>query len=143
MKEEFVTYEISVKLKEKGFKEKCFAYYYPKGSELIFNANQFRGGIVEDCLYSNNSLPNDCMASDFVDAPTISQVLKWLREKKSLHIEIVSAAYGYIYIVSDTPNKGGTDRVNSRYRGINDGGAWDDYNECVLDAIEYVIDTLI
>ena len=85
MKEDFVSYDIAVKLKEKGFKEKCYAYYFPKGSELIFNHNPFRGGIIEDCLYSNNSLPNECMASDFIDAPTISQVLKWLRKEKKIY----------------------------------------------------------
>ena len=113
MKEDFVTYNLAVKLKEKGFDEYCeYGHLLEGGKGVVYT-------------------------------PTIPQVLKWLRRKKSLHIEIVSAAYGYIYIVSDTPNKGGTDRVNSRYRGRNDGGAWDDYNECVLDAIGYVIDNLI
>ena len=38
MKEDFVTREIAVKLKEKGFKEGCYGYYMPFGdAELIFN----------------------------------------------------------------------------------------------------------
>lgn len=143
MKEDFVSYDLAVKLKEKGFKEQCVAHYYPSGSELVFNQTAFRGAIVEDCLYSYNSLPVECFGRELIDAPTIHQVLKWLREENSLHIEIISSAYGYIYIVSDTPNEGGTDRVNIPYKGKNDGGAWDDYNECVLDAIEYIIDNLI
>lgn len=116
MKEDFVTIEIAKKLKEKGFDWETIE------------------------VYERNIIA--CQYEDY-PKPSISQVLKWLREEKNLHIEIVSAAYGYIYIVSDTPNKGGTDRVSSRYRGNNDAGAWDDYNECVFDAIEYVIDNLI
>ena len=111
----FVSFEIAQKLKEKGYPIK-----------------RKRSGIL------------GLTKLEYIDElPTISQVLKWLREEKSLHVEVVSAAYGYKYIISDTPNKGGTDRVYSKYRGSNDGGAWDDYNECIFDAIEYVIDNLI
>lgn len=125
MKEDFVSYEIAVKLKEKGYPQNGNHYYNEKGN-------------IDIPAYN---LSDEDM-SDTI-APQIYQVLKWLRKEKSLHIEIVSSDYGYIYIVSDTPDRGGTDRVNIQYKGKNDGGAWDDYNECVLDAIEYVIDNLI
>lgn len=139
MKEDFVTYDIAVKLKEKGFKEKCFAYYYPKGSGLIFNHNQFRGGIVEDCLYSNNSLPNECMASDFVDAPTIPQVLKWFRKEKKLHI--VCPFYqdvGYFYYVQEV---GSAARIVSSFEYSDD--CYEHYEQAALVGIKYVIDNLI
>ena len=142
MKEDFVGYNLAVKLKKKGFKDLCFAYY-TNTNDLYFNYSHKAGAKYSDCYLSHNLMPKDSVSGKFVDAPTISQVLKWLREEKSLHIEIVSSAYGYIYIISDTPDKGGTDRVNIPYKGKNDGGAWDDYNECVLDAIEYVLDNLI
>lgn len=142
--EDFVSYDIAVKLKEKGFKEKCVAYYWENINEhtpsFVCEDNMPDEGI---CIIDLLSEHNKAEWSPFIDAPTISQVLQWLREKNSLHIEVVSAAYGYKYIISDTPNKGGTDRVYSKYRGSNDGGAWDDYNECVFDAIEYVLDNLI
>ena len=137
MKEDFVTYDLAVKLKEKGFNGKCFAYYMPKGSELIFNKNQFRGGIVEDCLYSNNSLPNECMASDFVDAPTISQVLKWLREEKKIHVTTgvtPKSAWRYIIMFCDE-------------RGLQEPTITEKnhpcYSSAVLAGIEYVINNLI
>lgn len=141
MKEDFVTYELAVKLKDKGFKEKCYAYYYPKGSGLIFNQNQFRGGIVEDCLYSNNSLPNECMASDFVDAPTISQVLKWLREEKKLYIEIwwltqhtIKNLKGFQFVV--TP-------ICENPQRETDLELYCDYETAAIKGIEYVIDNWI
>lgn len=99
---DFVSFELSKKLKEKGF-------------PLV----------------------------DYI--PTISKVLKWLREEKHLHIELVAAAYGYNFIVSQTPENGGTDYYSSAvgYDGPNDGGAWDSYESAALAGIEYVIDNLI
>lgn len=116
MKINVVPYDIAVKLRKKGFNI---------DTDFCYNQD---GGIVRVGTFP---------------APQTHEVLEWLRKEKNLHIEIVSTAYGYIYIISDTPNKGGTDRVNIPYKGKNDGGAWDDYNECVLDAIENVIDNLI
>lgn len=143
MKEDFVTYEIAVKLKEKRYNcELPYAMYNEIGQFCLLTTSAPYHVCESGYKYREYYDYNDFDKNDFI-APTISQVLKWLIEEKNLHIEIVSTAYGYIYIVSDTPNKGGTDRVNSRYRGRNDGGAWDDYNECVLDAIEYVIENLI
>lgn len=143
--EDFVSYDIAVKLKEKGFKEKCYAYYFPKGSELIFNHNPFSGGIVEDCLYSNNSLPNECMASDFVDAPTISQVLKWLREEKKIFIEIALSPDGYQHIIYTGLYCMATSRAyhftfDGFYR-IEDN--YITYEQAAIAGIEYVIDNLI
>jgi hypothetical protein len=134
--EDFVTFDIAKKLKEKGFKEKCYAYYFPKGSELFFNHNPFRGGIVEDCLYSNNFLPNECMASDFVDAPTISQVLKWLREEKKIHIaiDIWGRTWGYDIIKLTSGNSLHWTAYNEN---INN------YEQAALAGIEYVLDNLI
>lgn len=86
--EDFVTFEIAKKLKEKGFREGCFGYY----------------GYCEDVFYYNviqNPIPSrrltfkdfkDCQnaypENGRYDAPTISQALKWLREEKKIHVEI-------------------------------------------------------
>lgn len=78
-----------------------------------------------------------------IPCPTIAQVLKWLRHKHKLHIEFVANACGYIYIISDTPSEGGTDRYSSDYDGPNDGGAWDNFEECALAGIRFTIDNLI
>lgn len=85
---------------------------------------------------------NDFDENDFI-APTISQVLKWLREEKKYHIEFVGNACGYLFIISDVPSEGGTDRYCSDYSGPNDGGTWDKYEDCALAAIEYVLENLI
>ena len=121
--EDFVTFEIAKKLKEKGFQEECLAYY-SKDSDFYYNTCYCSD--VECAFKSFNSRPNH-ICGKRIDAPTISQALKWLRKEKHLHIELVAAAYGYNYIVSQTPEDGGTDYYSSawEYAGPNDGGAWD------------------
>ena len=116
---EFVTFEISKKLKEKGFDWET--------------SNIYRQELTLTCKYED------------YPKPTISQVLEWLRKEHHLHFEVVGAAYGYNLIISDTPDKGGTDRYYSHANddGPNYAGAWDDYDDCVLYGIEYVLNNLI
>ena len=142
---EFVTFEIAKKLKEKGFKEKCFAYYQPRSAELIFNHAPFRGGIVEDCMYSYNSLPVESYISDLIDAPTIAQVLRWLREVKGIDV---------------LPQRGHINLDNNgkviRYYNVNiyferrfactldnDEQDYSTYEKAAIAGIEYILDNLI
>ena len=83
---DYCDYETCVALKELGYKIPTSAYYMPKNSQLIFVINQFRGGAAMDCFYSNNSLPKECMGSDFIDAPTMWEAQKWLREEKKIDV---------------------------------------------------------
>lgn len=143
---DFVNFKLAKKLKEKGFDCKYpFAMYdedgdfYPlftscdedEDSKCIFGKRMY---------YGYDDFVGD---KDAVIAPTISQVLKWLRDEKKLHIEFVGNACGYLYIVSDIPCEGGTDRYCSDYSGPNDGGTWNNYEDCALNAIQYVLDNLI
>ena len=65
MKEQFVTYEIALKLKELGFDEECFGWY---GSQGILNQKY--------------DLENTTLA------PLWQQVIDWFREKYNTNIEI-------------------------------------------------------
>ena len=86
---DYCDYETCVALKELGYKVPTSAYYMPKNSQLIFVINQFRGGAAMDCFYSNNSLRKECMASDFIDAPTMWEAQKWLREEKKIEVVVL------------------------------------------------------
>ena len=136
MKEEFVSYEIAKKLREKGFKRKCVAHYYPSSSELVFNQTAFRGAIVEDCLYSYNSLPIDCIGSDLIDVPTISQVLNWLREEKKLHVYIE-------YVFSESSIWICEVQLIGSYERFYPHKDYETYEEAAIAGIEYVLDNLI
>jgi hypothetical protein len=85
--EDFVPFELAVKLKEKGFKEKCIAYYWEKINEdtpsFVVEDNMPEDGI---CILDLISEHNKAEWSPFIDAPIISQVLKHLRNKYLIHI---------------------------------------------------------
>ena len=132
---EIVPFEIAQKLKEKGFPQ-----HITEDAYIIDNYGE-EEYIIGDRL----PIPLVPDYMDDVAAPTISQVLKWLREEKKLHFEFVAAAYGYNVIISQTPEAGGTDYYYTHMNddGPNDGGAWDRYEDAALYCIEYVIDNLI
>ena len=77
MKNEFVTYEIALELKELGFDEPCFKAYDIKG-------------VLQKCTsdyWDINSLNriNEATTSNLkVLAPTFSQCFRWFREKYGL-----------------------------------------------------------
>lgn len=137
MKEDYVTREIAVKLKEKGFKEGCFGYYMPFGdAELIFNQTPYRGAASEDCMYSYNSLPSECVGSDFIDAPTISQALKWLRVMWKV---VVTPEY----LFTEYDDWFFNIRIIGRYGEYESDEMYSSYEKAAIAGIEYVIDKLI
>lgn len=124
--EDFVSINIAKVLKEKGFNRPCVKHCI--------------NGQIYISPYSN-AYNYEC--KETVNIPTISQVLKWLREEKQIHIQVYANACGYVYVICDTPELGASDKYNSDYLGSNDGGAWDSYEECVLDGIKYILNNLI
>ena len=74
MNEYFIPYELAVKLKEKGF-DVPFYFYYRTDDKYLHHAM-----VTKPLVYC------DKIDDEVVCAPTISQVLKQLREKYSIHI---------------------------------------------------------
>lgn len=132
---DFVTFEIAKKLKERGFKDECFYCYRNRDGKLY--ANPLYGNDCETYITSNELLySHNSNVSSRIDAPTISQVLKWLRNEKKIHIcidfngDIPPKWYYQIAIY------GSTDIAA-------DGYGYNDYETAVLTGIEYVLDNLI
>jgi len=71
MKKLFVSYELALQLKEKGFNEDCFGCYY-KDKTFAYHPD----------------------SDVYVDAPLYQQVIDWFREKHDLHIIIDSWVVG-------------------------------------------------
>ncbi len=146
--EDFVTFEIALKLREKGFREECIAYYHTDG-ELLYNRDQYRGGNYKSLLRSYNSLPKNPIGCEQIDAPTISQVLKWLREEKNFHL--------MVYILNDSSEDADgriiqdwffwtfcVQNCNSGdYAYEGDDVEYESYEQAALAGIEYVLDNLI
>ena len=86
-KKDYCDYETCVALKELGYKVPTSAYYMPNNNQLLFVSNPFRGGYVIDCFYSHNSLPKDVMTSNYIDAPTMWEAQKWLREERGMLLQ--------------------------------------------------------
>jgi hypothetical protein len=83
---DYCDYDTCVALKELGYKVPASAYYMPHHKDLIWVSNPFRGGYVTDCFYSHNSLPKDVMTANFIDAPTLWEAQKWLREHRNIDV---------------------------------------------------------
>ena len=122
---EFVTFEIAKKLKEKGFREKCMWHYYDDTKDI------YKSSSPQCYNYGGNTS----------DAPTISQVLKWLRDEKDIFIEItvdVNDKFNYYFGIY----KKGNDTWE--YIGQNDTyDYFEMYEEAALAGVKYTLDNLI
>lgn len=134
---EVVTFELSQKLKVKGFNEPCYMYYHIHDN-------------IEDSIASLECTGGE---SDFINsynryrcaAPTISQVLKWLREECGVFIliepDILHPEYRLTFTI----------RIKFYIKGEEDEGfsykylsyRKNSYEEATLAGIEYVLDNLI
>jgi hypothetical protein len=66
MEKEFVPYNLSLRMKQLGFDEPCFAFYDEE--EYLFTVRE------QDDIYE-----------EWLIAPTFSQVFRWFREKYDLY----------------------------------------------------------
>ena len=138
--EDIVTFEIAKKLKEKGFREECLAYYtteYTLYNNVITLTDDKYWHVsdidYEEFLLSHNSIKYN--NGNYVDAPTISQVLKWLREEKKLFIEISCIYTDYFPTVR---------LLDSRQTDYIRGDViYSTYEQATLAGIEYSLDNLI
>lgn len=121
MKEDYVTCDIAVLLKEKGYPQQTSGRYNMIGACYFRSVRFYEDGCIApvECCYS---------------APTISQVLKWLREEKGI----------YMYIERDTYH------LKFRYvferdkpRGKTTSSIYETYEIAALAGIEMVLNNLI
>ena len=87
---DYCDYETCVALRELGYKVPTSAYYITNDTTLYFVSNPFRGGYATDCFYSHNSLREGVVTSNYIDAPTMWEAQKWLREEKGIIVGIIN-----------------------------------------------------
>ena len=86
MKEQFVTYEIALKLKELGFDEKCVASYYTYDIKNFSKGKyDYRGKFEFDYSTEDQYIVNS-NETYYVSAPLWQQVIDWFREKHKIDI---------------------------------------------------------
>lgn len=141
--EDFVTFEIAKKLKEKGFTQG----FNISGCKFVFSDENTIKRISDIGAYENGYFGIN------IPCPTISQVLKWLIEEKSIYVEpciladsdtdadgkvINEYTYWSFSIVSIETG----DMIYFEYEHIDDK-RFETYEQATLAGIEYVLDNLI
>lgn len=123
MNEDIAPFELAVKLKEKGFDEPCYGYYHCNGGNDSF---ELCGNGDCDFLNSKNK--------HRIAAPTISQVLKWLRNTYNLHVETYPCGLGmWKFLV--------TNIITLEERALCD--KYTSSEQAEIAGISYVLDNLI
>ena len=79
MKQEFITYQQALELKELGFDEPCFGWF--RSTLIPSNFTEF----FLETEFGMNESPSDWVNSNFLDeacsAPLYQQAFRWFREK--------------------------------------------------------------
>ena len=130
---EYLDFNLAKKLKEKGFPQHWSDQHYILENEY------------DDFFEVGAKYPVDVIY-DYIStiaAPTISQVLKWLRERKKIHISPVLWGMGwYVDIQSFTKE---TDEdyvyydVDNKFQSID----YETYEEAVIAGVNYCLENLI
>jgi hypothetical protein len=130
---EFVTFEISKKLKEKGFpqrKKNTLAMYNDDGE--WFSLARY---LAVDEYSFDDFDERDCVC------PTIAQVLKWMRDVLEIDIlsEVVISHIYDLYRIRSYSCKIYSPRLNKPI----ETDYFDSYEEAALAGIDYVLNNLI
>lgn len=142
--EDFVSFEIAKKLKEKGFNEFCYMYFDIEGK--LYQVEEYdamNSGITISSLLIKNICKwavMDCTA------PTISQVLKWLRKEKDIYVQIEyinNEHFGSVIIRCSTGGVIASYKDDKFHYSDSETLSREKYEQAALAGVEYVIDNLI
>lgn len=109
MKHLFVSYEIALMAKEKGFDELCIT----------------RWGETSKKLYEAwKPMKNSEDGEDFTSAPLYQQLIDWFRVEHNMLIWVETATYlrefNYRYYIETYDNKAEGMKTNNYYKALND-----------------------
>jgi hypothetical protein len=78
----FVSKQLAMILKEKGFDRPCINAYNAHGCQYLNGWCEYLDERDTDFIYLSDLHDKDCLC------PTINQVIEWLREDKNIHINV-------------------------------------------------------
>lgn len=132
MNNDFAPFELAVKLKEKGYPQHQCDYAY----------------ITEDDEYEEHYVIGDREYIPFIPdylptiaSPTISQVLKWLRVEKKIHLIVEISDSGWYYTLYPNVRWENGELKSDKY--IMSFKHKASCEQAALAGIEYVLDNLI
>ena len=129
LKDQFVTYEIALKLKELGFDEDCLGYY---NSFNKLEIDRYLHPMLKEYSIPNN---NQFINTIIIACPLWQQVIDWFKERHDIHI--YTDYYDNLYGFATKLNK---EKLYNRYGSFEPG--FNTYQEAreqaILKAIEIV-----
>lgn len=135
---DFIPSKLAIKLKEKGFNEKCIAKYC--NGSLVLN-KVIIDGECEYIDYYKEINVYDLLSNNkyTILAPTIYQVLDWLRINKGIHIEVSPVFQTKLFMSTICYTHEGKFVKNFAKKA----NIYESYEEAILDKMEFIIDKLI
>lgn len=134
LKDQFVPYQLSLKLKELGFNETCLTSYDPSKEFVEIFATVFEEtSIIEDCYVTNFGIDNQ-----FVAAPLWQQAFDWFKiigfdSWIPCKIDDMSAEREYQFVIR------WDDTING---GIEARGKFNNYKEARKVCLEKLIEII-
>ena len=144
----FVSFDLAKKLKDKGFREECLAYYTSEytlyNNTICITDDKYlcvSDIDYEEFLKSNNQ---ETRWENICDAPTVSQVIDWLRNKMGIYV-----------IIEPYPSHSTQNKIiwSWRYKWKSDGqymltedpdeNTYLEYTEAAQACFNHIIDNLI
>ena len=128
---DFCDYDTCVALKELGYNRGAYAYYFPNHKEdLIFNTHPMRGCSINEMVRGYNTYSKDTVGHELIDAPTMWEAQKWLREEK-----------GVVVLVHHLITEEGDWEWEISYR-YRSKGMYHSYEEALFEGIKEAIKLL-
>ena len=128
MEKEFVPYDRALKLKELGFDEPCFGYYYTLNGKDWKFADNHKYHEIDDQLVIG--------ANFTLLAPLFQQAFRWFREKHGIMHRLTSYAFGYQIHLDNTADFD-FEFVDRRY---DSGIDYKTYEEAELACLDKLIE---
>ena len=131
MEKQFVTYEIALKLKELGFDEKCFGFWYV--SQINNSCIELRHGM---CIFKSTSIELSKYPKNVL-APLWQQVIDWFREKQNICINIEPITFDdeptYIFEIINLKNGRLLNNISNSFTDTNEVR-----EQAILEALELI-----
>lgn len=128
--EDYVSFEVAKLLKEKGFDERCFSFYWSDGS-LDANSHDKKTNL-------RNSTSSNPVA------PTLQMAMKWLRENFNINPVPYALSLGWAFDIFDLSNRDitGCKKIFSMDLPSK-SECYNSYEEACEAAIRYTLENLI
>lgn len=138
MELQIVSLEIAKIAKELGFDWPCTHRW--REPETISPKPFIQGGGYTIKSINTKTYFHDTDKIIHTLAPEQHLLQKWIRENSDYMISIYNNASGYLWDISKV--NGGTHITWSEYRGTNESGCWDKYEDALENALIYALNKI-